>query len=1088
MGQGFTKDKVKKMGDEKFKEGDFEYAALWYSKVLQQEKSNYLVQANRWLAYLKNGQFGYAYEDAIKVLKIKPDFVKAHYRLGLVYEKMELLYESYMSIKRAWELDSFQSQDLIEKMNEVKKRIEAEYVFKGRPSILMWGTNEKGCWGIGVKQKKLLTKLTSVEDLQGIDISDLACGVSHSIAVNSNSEAFVWGLNSYSQWGMASVGQECFPNPVFLKSLNSQKIMAVAWGAAHTLVTTNVNVVYSWGMNTMGQCGVDSEEKCIAEPTQVKSLLAEEIQGVACGMAHSFFLTREGDLFCWGWNSNGQLGYGKTDVKLTKPHRLYLSEGEKFNYVAWGGCHTIMITKENGRVYATGLNSWSQLGLGTDTDEFTPQKIVSLTTFITYASCGEEFTLLISPSGQVFSWGLNNVGQWGHPISTPTISTPQLVTAIQDEQIESWVWGKGQVLAINSRGTVFKWGSENENSSEDFQPKILTYFKNKEVLHISSGREFFGILVAATDPKKSFATGKILNSSLKAGKKGVFEIITIDKTGFMRTKGGDRVNVFGIDQLSGKIINPAEVHAFDLQNGRYEVELKVRQSGKFLMHVLINGQSIQMSPFTLHIKPGEPDPKKWSISFMPYNNFKSSDPPEYKMIAGETLFFKIKFLDYTGAEIDELDDFNHSRIIIKKNGAEALSTEIKWELILSEYGDHEIKATFFNADTQNIKVYLDSELLMFHIDLSVIAKVQGKQQDNIVSQSLFLDVAHGYARSSKCTVEAETFKRLPFKDLDEIRDCAVRAGKEESFIVIFRDEFGNTAPLLKNQLIVEIVNKENGIQIQDVQINDFGDCRKKITFQIKQPDEYQISIKIGDQPIHPAHWIFAILVIHGLPDFAWTKVLNKDECFEGCDISKSEIFSREIAVQARDQFGNYWNYTDWENEIKCTITYIHPKISKTEDHSPEYMVDKKDPSIAYFKLEISKPGGYKINIQADSFDIFGSPFLCTFGCTEEKFELERKKQLEEEELRRLEGNSTVIFRRTTSEKVRRRGSLSPTHRTREKTSWNWSSPSAVKERARGKGFRKTKTNCWTLTENARAGERTRGHEKASRGEAEGEIG
>lgn len=238
---------------------------------------------------------------------------------------------------------------------------------------------------------------------------------------------------------------------------------------------------------------------------------------------------------------------------------------------------------------------------------------------------------------------------------------------------------------------------------------------------------------------------------------------------------------------------------------------------------------------------------------MPYNNFRSGDPPEYKMIAGETLFFKIKFLDATGAEIDELDDFNHSRITIKKNGTEALSTQIKWELILSEYGDHEIKATFFNAETQNIQVYLDDQLLMFHIDLSVIAKVQGKQLDNIVSQSLFLDVAHGYAFPTKCTVEAETFKRLPFKELDEVRDCAVRAGKEQSFVVVFKDEFGNTTPLMNDELIVEIINKENSIQIQDVQINEFGDCRKKVTFQIKQPNEYQISIKIGDQPIHPAH-------------------------------------------------------------------------------------------------------------------------------------------------------------------------------------------------------------------------------------------
>jgi len=61
----------------------------------------------------------------------------------------------------------------------------------------------------------------------------------------------------------------------------------------------------------MGQCGLDSEEKFIKEPTQMKSLISEEIQGIACGIAHSFFLNKEGNLFCCGWNANGQLGYGK---------------------------------------------------------------------------------------------------------------------------------------------------------------------------------------------------------------------------------------------------------------------------------------------------------------------------------------------------------------------------------------------------------------------------------------------------------------------------------------------------------------------------------------------------------------------------------------------------------------------------------------------------------------------------------------------------------------------------------------------------------------------------------------------------------
>lgn len=59
------------------------------------------------------------------------------------------------------------------KLEEIRRKIENQYVFKGRPSVLMLGINDSGCCGIGIKERKELSRLTSVEDLQGLDISEL---------------------------------------------------------------------------------------------------------------------------------------------------------------------------------------------------------------------------------------------------------------------------------------------------------------------------------------------------------------------------------------------------------------------------------------------------------------------------------------------------------------------------------------------------------------------------------------------------------------------------------------------------------------------------------------------------------------------------------------------------------------------------------------------------------------------------------------------------------------------------------------------------------------------------------------------------
>lgn len=54
MGQGFTKDKAKKLADGKFKDGDYEGAVLYYSKILQHDKvtiSLYFTRILRKLIY-----------------------------------------------------------------------------------------------------------------------------------------------------------------------------------------------------------------------------------------------------------------------------------------------------------------------------------------------------------------------------------------------------------------------------------------------------------------------------------------------------------------------------------------------------------------------------------------------------------------------------------------------------------------------------------------------------------------------------------------------------------------------------------------------------------------------------------------------------------------------------------------------------------------------------------------------------------------------------------------------------------------------------------------------------------------------------
>ena len=148
MGGGYTKQKVKDMGNQEFKRGNFKKAAQYYSLVLRSDKANHLLLSNRCLCYIKLGKLALAYEDALAVLRLRRDFVKGHYRLGLIFEALGLLYDAFHTLRKASCLDPA-SKELSAKLADVRKQMQEQYTHKGRPSVLVWGNNQGH--GAGIK-------------------------------------------------------------------------------------------------------------------------------------------------------------------------------------------------------------------------------------------------------------------------------------------------------------------------------------------------------------------------------------------------------------------------------------------------------------------------------------------------------------------------------------------------------------------------------------------------------------------------------------------------------------------------------------------------------------------------------------------------------------------------------------------------------------------------------------------------------------------------------------------------------------------------------------------------------------------------
>ncbi|CAH1394813.1 unnamed protein product [Nezara viridula] len=156
----------------------------------------------------------------------------------------------------------------------------------------------------------------------------------------------------------------CIPN-----ILNySGKIKDVACGKEHGVLLTEDGSVLTWGGGSRGQLGTgdleSSETLC-----EVEALSGLRVVVISAGGWHTAVVTEEGDLYTWGWNKQGQLGFPTIDIEkengvsvLATPRPVDLPENMLVEQVSCGASHTI-IKLRDGDILGCGWNKWGQLGL-----------------------------------------------------------------------------------------------------------------------------------------------------------------------------------------------------------------------------------------------------------------------------------------------------------------------------------------------------------------------------------------------------------------------------------------------------------------------------------------------------------------------------------------------------------------------------------------------------------------------------------------------------------------------------------------------------------------------------------------------------
>lgn len=319
-------------------------------------------------------------------------------------------------------------------------------------AIATWGRGEDGQLGHGTPHEVTSPKVVHALLDAGIDF--IRCGAEYTVAVStSRGHAYSWGWGDFGRLGHGDSTDVFLPRQIAF--FEGRKVVRVACGDTHTLAVTDDGGLYTFGRNQNGQLGLGHTNDGLS-PQLVTALQGQRIASVACGSEHSLAATEQGRAYAWGWGRYGNLGDGEA-VDRYLPTAVVGLEGSHVSQAECGWRHSAVVT-DAGRVYTFGWSKYGQLGHGDHTDHMRPKLVESLLSkLIIRVAGGWRHTMAADQEGRLYAWGWNKFGQLGLG-DTEDRSAPTPVAALAGKAVSRLACGWRHTLCVTSAGEVYSWG------------------------------------------------------------------------------------------------------------------------------------------------------------------------------------------------------------------------------------------------------------------------------------------------------------------------------------------------------------------------------------------------------------------------------------------------------------------------------------------------------------------------------------------------------------------------------------------------------------------------------------------------------
>ena len=191
-----------------------------------------------------------------------------------------------------------------------------------------WGLNSSGRLGGGLTSilSNVPVAVNMSGALAGKTIKQMSTGYSSTCAIASDNRAYCWGSGNNGQLGNGSTADSRVPVAVNTSGvLVGKTIKQILAGGDHGCVVASDDKMYCWGLNNNGELGNNSSVNS-SVPVAVNTdgvLAGKTIRQMSAGFSSTCAVDSEYNIYCWGYNDNGQLGNNSTNNSRV-PARVYV--------------------------------------------------------------------------------------------------------------------------------------------------------------------------------------------------------------------------------------------------------------------------------------------------------------------------------------------------------------------------------------------------------------------------------------------------------------------------------------------------------------------------------------------------------------------------------------------------------------------------------------------------------------------------------------------------------------------------------------------------------------------------------------------